>query len=737
MMFFRWGRAVSGTRWLVLAGAIALAVAGIAWGSGVFGSLVSGGFTDPNSPSATAEARITADLGNHSPDLLVLYSSPTENVRDPAFRDAVTGTLNALRSNPAVASVITYYNSGLQALVSRDGHETYAVVRLSAPDSTGKQDAYDSLRPALDAPGLTTDVGGTVALDASADSITKTDIGQGEKIAFPAVLVLLILIFGGLAAAAMPLLIGGLAILGALTATRLIALTTSVSTFAVNTIILLGLGMGIDYSLLVISRFREELAAGHEPREAVARTVATAGRTVAVSALTVALSLASLLIFPEVFLRSMAFGGMAAVLIAMLASLTVLPVMLVILGPRINALRVPLPRPRGARHSSAAQGARGARGGQGGQGAWAAIAHSVMRRPVMYIVAVLAIATVLGLPFGGVHFAGTDERVLPAGTQARVVSERIAADFPAGSTAPIQALVEGASAAGLRTITARIAALPGVTGAAVTASRGTSALVSVDYSGPSNGNAAYNAVREIRAVPTPAGTDVLVGGAPADDVDLIANLGSLLPAMAAIIAAVTLLLLLLAFGSVLLPVISVLMNMVSIIAAFGVVVWAFQDGHLAGPLNFTVTGTLQPNIIILTLAILFGLATDYEVFLLSRIREVWDETGDNTTAVAVGVQRTGRIITAAALLLIVVAAGFSTGQIVITKMIGIGMIVALIVDASLVRILLVPALMRLFGRLNWWAPGPVMTMYKRYGTDSHRFPSAPAAGASSAKALAD
>lgn len=732
-MFFRWGTAVSRTRWLVLAGAVALVVAGIAWGSGVFGSLVSGGFTDPNSPSATAEARITAELGNHSPDLLVLYSSPTENVRDPAFRGAVTTTLNALRSNPAVASVITYYSSGLPALVSRDGHETYAVVRLSAPDSTGKQDAYNSLRPALDAPGLTTDVGGTVALDASADSITKTDIGQGEKIAFPAVLVLLILIFGGLAAAAMPLLIGGLAILGALTATRLIALTTSVSTFAVNTIILLGLGMGIDYSLLVISRFREELAAGHEPREAVARTVATAGRTVAVSALTVALSLASLLIFPEVFLRSMAFGGMAAVLIAMLASLTVLPVMLVILGPRINALRVPLPRPRRA------QGAHGAQGTQGGQGAWAAIAHSVMRRPAVYIVAVLAIATVLGLPFGGVHFAGTDERVLPAGTQARVVSERIAADFPAGSTAPVQALVEGASAAELRTITAGIAALPGVTRATVTASRGTSALVTVDYSGPSNGNTAYNAVREIRALRTPAGTDVLVGGAPADDVDLIANLGSLLPAMAAIIAAVTLLLLLLAFGSVLLPVISVLMNMVSIIAAFGVVVWAFQDGHLAGPLNFTVTGTLQPNIIILTLAILFGLATDYEVFLLSRIREVWDETGDNTTAVAVGVQRTGRIITAAALLLIVVAAGFSTGQIVITKMIGIGMIVALIVDASLVRVLLVPALMRLFGRLNWWAPGPVVTMYQRYGTDSHRFPSAPAAapGSSSATALAD
>jgi len=718
-MFIRWGRIVARTRWLVLVGAVALVVAGIAWGSGVFGSLASGGFTDPGSQSAMAEARITAELGSHSPDLIVLYSSATRTVADGAFQRSVMSTARALRKLPAVSSVVTYYDSGLPALVSRHGHATYAIITLTATDDTAKANALSALRPALNAPGLTTQVGGTVALDAAAGSITKTDIGKGEKIAFPVVLLLLIFIFGGLVAAAMPLLIGGLAILGALTATRLITLATSVSTFAVNTIIVLGLGMGIDYSLLVVSRFREELRVGHEPRDAVARTMATAGKTVVVSALTVALSLASLLIFPEVFLRSMAFGGMAAVLVAMVASLTVLPVMLALLGPRINALRIPPPRSRCR--------ATGEAGDSGSHGAWAAIARSVMRRPVLFIVAVLAAVTVLGLPFSAVHFAGPDTRVLPAGSEARVVSERIAADFLVPATAPIEILVQGASAGQLRALTARIRSVPGVAGATVAASRGGSALMIADYAGPSDGIVAYTVVRAIRALPRPAGSTVLVGGVPADEVDLLASLGHRLPVMAALTAVATMLLLFVAFGSVLLPIVSVLMNLASIVAALGVVVWIFQDGHLAGSLGFTVTGTLQPNIVILILAILFGLATDYQVFLLSRVREVWNETGDNATAIAVGLQRTGRIITAAALLLIVVAAGFSSGQIVIAKMIGIGMIVALIVDASLVRVLLVPALMRLLGRLNWWAPGPLARIHGRYGvTDARKSVPAPA-----------
>jgi RND superfamily putative drug exporter len=713
MLFTRWGRNVTRFRWLVLAGTMALTVTGIAWGSGVFGSLASGGFTDPGSQSATAEAQITAKLGNQSPDLVILYSSTTKTVQDAAFRDSVRSTTDALARQPAVSSIITYYGSRLPALISKNGHATYAVVRLAAPDVTGKDNAYDALRPAMNAPGLTTQVGGTTAVDASADAMVKADLGKGEKIAFPVVFVLLFFIFGGVAAAALPLLVGGVAILGALTATRLITLAASVSTFAVNTIILLGLGMGIDYSLLLVSRFREELSAGRDVRDAVARTVATAGRTVVVSALTVALSLGTLLIFPEVFLRSMAFGGMAAVLVAMTASLTLLPAMLALLGHRVNALRVPLPRIRRTAASPATALPGRMTPGTAEPGAWAVIARSVMRRPVLYIAGVLAIVAVLGLPFGAAHFAGTDVRVLPAGTEARVVSEQIAAGFPGATTAPIEALVQGASGGQLRALTTSIRSVPAVTAAAVTASRGDSVLVTAGYSGPSNGGQAYTAVRDIRALPLPAGVTMLVGGAPADDVDQLASLGARLPVMAVLIAAVTILLLFGSFGSVVLPVLSVALNMASIVAAFGVIVWIFVGGHLSGLLGFTVTGSLQPSLVILILAVLFGLATDYQVFLLARIREAWLETGDNASAVATGLQRTGRIITAAALLLVVVAAGFSSGQIVIAKTIGIGMIVALVIDASLVRVLLTPALMRLLGQLNWWAPRPLATLHGR------------------------
>jgi RND superfamily putative drug exporter len=469
--------------------------------------------------------------------------------------------------------------------------------------------------------------------------------------------------------------------------------------------------MAIDYSLLMVSRFREELDAGHGTPEAIARTITTAGRTVLVSGLTIALALSSLSIFPQVFLRSMALGGVAAVLVAALGALTVLPGLLAILGPRINAWRVPLPRRGRLREQPEADGPQTATG----PGGWARLAASVMRRPVRYLVVVVLVLAALASPFVRARFAGSDERVLPPGSQARVVGERIAAEFPGGSPAPIQVLMEGAPAGQVQSLLARITALPGVTGARVAAQRGAATLVSVSYAGERTGPQAYQAVRAIRHLPTSGGVRVLVGGRPAQDVDLLSSLGPRLPWMAALMALVTLVLLFLAYGSVVLPVKAVLMNLVSVGASFGVMVWIFQDGHLADWLGFTATGFLQPNILILVLAILFGLATDYEVFLLSRVRQTWDATGDNTTAVADGVQRTGRIITSAALLLIVVVAGFTTGDLVFAKLIGVGMITAIAVDATLVRALLVPATMRLLGRWNWWAPGPLAAVYRRYG----------------------
>jgi trehalose monomycolate/heme transporter len=662
------------------------------------------------SSSAHADAQITRTLGSQNPDVLALYSSTTATVDTPAFRDAVEAEAQRLRALPAVAAVASTYDSA-PGLVSRDRHATYLVIRLKAVDDSGKRADYDAIKPHLSVPGLTTQIGGSVAVDARIDALTKTDVSRGEMIAMPLVLVLLILIFGGVVAASIPVLTGILAILGALTVTRAITMVTDVSTFAVNTITLLGLGMAIDYSLLMINRFREELRSGRPADQAVARTLASAGRTVLVSGLVVILSLGSLLIFPEVFLRSMALGGMAAVLVAMASALTVLPAVLAMLGHRINALQVRvLLRRRSPSHATGADPAEA--------GAWARLARSVMLRPARYVAAVLLILTALALPLLHVRFGSVDERALPAGDPARTVAERVATQFDGAAPSPILVLLQDATAAQARDVQQQIRELPDVTRAQISARRGSATLISASYAGGFADSHALDAVREIRALAPPAGTRLLTGGDSAAIQDEMTSLSDRLPWMLVIMALVTFAVLLLAFGSILLPVKAVLSNVASIAATFGALVWIFQDGHLAALLGFTATGHLEPTVLILVLAVLFGLATDYEVFLLSRVREHWAASGDNTTAVAAGLQRTGRIITTAAALLIVVTAGFATGQIVVTKLIGVGMAAGIFLDATLIRALLVPATMRLLGRWNWWAPGPLGRLHRRAGLES-------------------
>ena len=713
-MFSRWGRAVVRYRRAVVIVAVAVAVVGGVWGTGVFKSLVSGGYDDPHSQSSQEAALVGRQLGNQNPDVVVIYGDPAATADSAALSGPVTAVVDRVRSAPEVADVVSYYDTHAPALVSKDGHSTFIAIRLKAVDDSGKFKQFDKVKPLLTAPGgqVRTQIGGYTAVLKAGDDIVSKDVGRGEMVTLPIVLILMLFIFGGLIAALMPLMIGIVAILGAFTATHVIAEFTSVSTFAVNTITLLGLGMGIDYALFVVTRFREELADGAEPGEAVVRTMATAGRTVLISGLTVTLALASLLIFPQTFLRSMGFGGVAAVAVAMLAALTLLPAVLAMLGHRINALRVPVP---GRRRRAAAAG------GQGSGEGWARFARGVMRRPAVVIIGVLAVVGVLAQPAVHAKFGGTDERILPPGNEARVVAERLVSDFGGQSTTPIEVLVQGdpAAAAGL---SEQIRHVAGVTGVSVAAQKGQDTLLDVTYTGESTGHVAYDAVKAVRALPVPAGTSVLVGGRPAADFDLLHVLSSRLPAMAAIMAGVTLLLLFLAFGSVLLPLQAVVMNLLSILASAGAVVWVFQDGHLASWLNITATGFLEPSTPIMVLAVLFGLSTDYNVFLLSRMREQWDHSGDNTAAVVGGVQRTGRIITAAALLLIVVVAGFSVGGIIFAQLIGLGMGVAIIIDATLVRMLLVPATMRLFGKWNWWAPGPLAAVYRRYGIRDSEVP---------------
>jgi trehalose monomycolate/heme transporter len=716
-MFDRLGHLVyRGRRW-VLAAAAAVLVLGATWGTGVFGAMTSSGFDDPGSESAAAKARIEETVGRTGADVVLLYRFGGRPVTDPAFRAAVQEHLAGLPDR-LLRSVTTAWSAGPatnSALVSDDGRATYAVVGLAGTGDDDVMDAYDELEPALrDADGLDVQLGGAAAISSDITTQVSEDIAKAEQLSLPIVLVLLVVIFGGLVAAGLPLAIGGLAILGAFLMLRLLTVVTDVSVFAINIVTMLGLGLAIDYALFVVSRFREERRLpGATTESALARTMATAGRTVAFSGVTVAVALASLLFFPQTFLRSMGFGGMAAVLVAMLGALTVLPALLAVLGHRVDSLRIPLPgrlsRLRGRRLPAEAEH----------HGAWYRVAHSVMRRPVVYVAVIVPVLLLAGLPFLRVEFGGVDHRALPAGTESRTVAETLIQDFPSGDVTTIDAVVDFADGsvdtAALQDYAARLADLPGVTSATVAAQDAGTAVVSVRYAAEGIGAEARELVGDVRAVPAPEGADVLVGGRAADLRDLLASLGSTLPLMGLFVLGSTMLLLFLAFGSVVLPVKAVLMNVLSLTASFGALVWIFQDGHLSGPLGFESTGAIEATQPILMLAMAFGLSMDYEVFLLSRVREQWDATGDNTAAVATGLQRTGRIITSAALLLVVVIGAFATSGIVFIKLIGVGMIIAILVDATVVRALLVPATMRLLGRWNWWAPAPMARFWWRHG----------------------
>jgi trehalose monomycolate/heme transporter len=719
-MFESSGRFMFRRRRWVLTAAGMLVVAAAVWGTGVFGSLAGAGFEDPDSDSARAAQQVKRMFGRHQADVVVLYSSPTLTVDDPVFRTAVQRTLAALPKR-RVARTTSYWDTKAPELVSADRHATYAVLELTGADGDAREEALAEIRDALAAPGLTTRFGGETAVDHDIDTQVARDIGRAESLSMPLLLVLLTVVFGALAAASMPLVVGGLAILGAFTALRLITMVTDVSVFAINLVTMLGLGLGIDYALFIVSRFREELAAQPAGRpgveDALVRTVATAGRTVAFSGLTVAVSLAGLLLFPQMFLRSMGFGGIAAVLIAMVAALTVLPALLAVLGPRINALSIGWLRRRPKRAAD------------GSGGAWYQVAHSVMRRPLAYVAVIVVALVALGLPFRNVTFGGIDARALPADTQSRQVSETLDRDFARNATTAIAVMVSGAAAADLRGYVERLRAVPGVTAAEVTQTSADANLIAVHNDADPISAQARRLVLDVRAVDPPVGSQVLVGGDTAELVDLLGSLGRRLPWMAAFVGLVSFVLLFLAFGSVLLPLKAIVMNLLSLTASFGALVWIFQQGHLSGLLGFTPTGTVEATQPILMLAIAFGLSMDYEVFLLSRVREQWDRSGDNTTAVAAGLQRTGGIITSAALLLVVVIGAFSTSGITFIKMIGVGMIIMILIDATVVRALLVPATMRLLGRYNWWAPGPLAWFWQRYGHREHRQPPAPAGAA--------
>ena len=667
-------------------------------------NLPNGGFEDPSSESEVERNLEREAFGSQTVDVVAIYSSDDLTVTDPQFRTAVTGVVGGLPPEH-VASVTTWYDAQDPGMVSADRHTTQVLISLTGETQDDASNAFDAVRDDLTAAGLHTEIAGPWAVYDDVNGIVSEDLARAEMISLPLVLLLSLVIFGSVVAALMPVLVGAVAVLGGLAVVRIITGFTEVSVFSINIITLIGMGLAIDYALFVISRFREELdrlPEDHPDRAAVAtsRTMATAGRTVLFSGLIVAASMSSLLVFPQSFMRSIGFGGIAAVHVAILAALTVLPATLRLLGHRIDSGRIPvLHRPRRPATD---------------HGAWARIAHAVMRRPVVVVTAITVGLLAIASPFLGVRWGSVDYRVLPDDAPAYVANETLNTEFGAElSTANL--LVRGADDAAVAEFGDRVAAVDGVLGVQPVVSDGGTHLLRAVWEGNSQTGESQDIVRALRGVPAPDGADVLVGGFSADTVDLLASIGDHLPWMVLIVVGVMLVLLFLAFGSLVLPLKAVVMNVLSISASFGVVTWIFSQGHLEDVLGFTSSGYLDATQPILMLAILFGLSMDYEVFLLSRIREEWDVSHDNTRAVAVGVQRTGRIITSAALLLAIVIGAFGTSGIVFMKMIGIGMLVALLLDATVVRALLVPATMKLLGRWNWWAPGPLRRWWERFG----------------------
>src|SRR5579864_6502569 len=600
-MFEAWGRVLSRRRRLTLVITLLFVAFAAAWGTGVFGKLSSGDNFTPPASQSQREANLAGRVfGRNDADVVVLYHSATLSVSDPGYRQAVTTALGGL-PRADVARVTTYWSSGSTSLVSTDRHSTYAVLQLTGADDAARHTTYNAIKndlipPSLAADGVTAKVGGNVAFEVAVNNEVTSDIAKAEGFSMPVLLILLLVIFGSLAAASLPVAIGGIAILGSFTVLRLLTMVTTVSIYSVNITTILGLGLGIDYGLFMVTRFREELHRQPTVEQAVVRTVATAGRTVAVSGVTVAVALTSLMLFPEDFLRSMGYGGVATVAVDMLAALTVLPALLAVLGHRVNALRIRRSVQGPVRDEAS--------------GAWYRLAHSVMRRPLAYVAVITIGLLALGAPFLRISWGGTDASTLPAASTVRQVSQALNREFPVNSTAPIEALVTlprttGATAA-LGAYLHRIDAIPGVTGAQITGSRGDVVRVDIGYAPATLSSAARHLVTEVRDTSAPPGATVLVGGPTAGLVDELASLGATLPWMALLTALATFVLLFLAFGSVVLPVKAIVMNILSLAATFGVIAWVFQWGYLSGPLDFTATGTIDPAMAILLLAIVFG-----------------------------------------------------------------------------------------------------------------------------------
>lgn len=704
-MFEGLGRFIHQRRKPLLVLTLLFAVLAGAYGVGVFGDMKPGGFEDPGSESRKAARLAEQAFPQRAPDAVIVYRDDDRTVDDASFRDAVVKRMESLPKSE-VTGYAHFWMTKMPEQVSRDRHATYVAMNLRGSDDNGKEESYKAIKDKLAVPGLTTLRGGPVPTGHQAGDEIGKDLGMAEGLSFPVLFILLVVVFGGLAAASLPLVVGGLSILGSMAVLRVIAQITDVSVFAMSLVTVLGLAVAIDYGLLIVSRYREELERGHAGEEALARTVATAGRTVVISGITVAVALAGMTFFPFGFLKSMAYGGVAAVVLSVFFSLIALPAALAVMGQKVNALSL--------RRKKAAAPT--------GQGAWYRLAHGLMRRPAVVGLGTLAVLLALALPFLRIEFGANDARQLPNSAEGRKVHNTLERDFDSDAAKSIDALLtlKGAATskeqgAALQAYAEKLGSTKGAKGAQITGATGRTARVSVTFEGTAVSTEARDLVNRLKDVPAPPGAKVYLGGETAVFDDTLDALGGVLPWMLLYIAVATYILLFLSFGSVLLPLKAIAMNLLSLSATFGVLVWLFQDGHLQDVLRFDPTGSIEPNMPIMLFALIFGLSMDYEVFLVSRIREQYDLLGDPTAAVATGLQSIGRLIASAALLMIVPLAAMATSGVLTMKLFGVGMVIAILLDVAVVRILLVPAVMKLMGRAGWWAPGPLARFYTKYG----------------------
>lgn len=714
-MFSRITRLTTRRPWLVLAAVAVFAALAIPFGAGQLGGLSSDGFDDPGTESYRAEQSIVAATGVDPALTAVVLVEPGEPVTSGPGAARVAEVAATLRGVDGVGLVAPPDGPG-SPQISDDGRAAYVVAAFSAGTDTG--DAADRLEAAL-AGGDDVTIGGAVVADRDVGTVIGEDIARAELIAFPILFLVSLWVFRGVVAALMPTVVGVLTILAAFLGLAVALEVFPVSIYATNLVIGLGLGLAIDYALLIVSRFREELGRLGDTRAAVGATLATAGRSVLFSALTVAAAMAGLMVFPQDFLVSMGLGGIFVALAAAFISLTALPALLMVLGPRINA-----GAPRAwRRHAESMHDVR--------EGGWYRLSRTVQRRPGRIAVLASVVMILLALPALGIRFTSIDADVLPASSGARQVSDALAADFGQDRSDPVELVASAPAgsegAARLAAHARRVAAVPGVSGVSAPQPIGPGTWRFEAYLADHRlSERAQDAVRAIRDLDAPF--PVRAGGVTASHVDEKASLAARLPYAALIIAVTTVVVLFLLTGSVVLALMAIVMNALTLGATMGILTLGFQEGWLEGLLAFDSLGGVSTTQPILIAALAFGLSTDYGVFLFSRIKELRDAGASDREAIALGLERTGRIVTAAAILFVIAMGAFASSRIVIIKELGVGVSLAVLLDATIVRAFLVPSLMSLLGPRTWWSPRALVRVHDRIGLREGPRPAADAPG---------